>query len=117
VGQDTDVAGDLYDVRINGGIGSVTPPQCTGTGCQGIPGAPPIFATPSSVTFEGVGNFPPPSGNTVKAKAKGLRNAQRLKAALKVCRRDRAKRKRRACEAGAHAKYAQRSVKSNRGGK
>ena len=38
----------------------MTPPVCTGTGCQGIPGAPPIFATPSSVTFEGVGNFAAP---------------------------------------------------------
>jgi hypothetical protein len=33
--------------------------ECTGSGCQGVPGAPPIFATPSSVTFEGVGNFAP----------------------------------------------------------
>jgi hypothetical protein len=32
---------------------------CTGTGCQGVPPAPPVFATPSSVTFNGIGNFPP----------------------------------------------------------
>lgn len=57
--QDTDVNGDLYDARIDGGFVGLTPPQCTGTGCQGVPGAPPIFATPASVTFEGVGNFEP----------------------------------------------------------
>jgi hypothetical protein len=38
-----------------------TSTACTGTGCQGIPGQPPIFETPSSVTFNGIGNFPPPS--------------------------------------------------------
>ena len=43
---------------------------CTGTGCQGVPPAPPIFATPSSVTFNGVGNFEPSQKTTVKPKAK-----------------------------------------------
>ena len=47
---------DLYDVRVDG-YQPIAPPACTGSGCQGLPGAPPIFATPSSVTFEGVGNF------------------------------------------------------------
>jgi hypothetical protein len=51
---------DLYDARVNGER-PIAAPACTGTGCQGVPGAPPIFATPSSVTFEGVGNFTAPS--------------------------------------------------------
>ncbi len=55
--QDTDVSTDIYDARVDGGFAGLTPSQCTGTGCQGIPAAPPIFATPASVTFEGVGNF------------------------------------------------------------
>jgi hypothetical protein len=68
VAQDTDNAGDLYDVRIGGGFGEVAVPACTGTGCQGVPSAPPIFATPSSVTFEGLGNFAnePPSKTVTK---------------------------------------------------
>jgi hypothetical protein len=57
--QDTDLSGDIYDARIDGGFVKTTPSQCTGTGCQGVPGVAPIFATPSSVTFEGVGNFEP----------------------------------------------------------
>jgi hypothetical protein len=119
VPQDTDIAGDLYDARIDGGFGSVTPPICTGTGCQGVPAAPPIFATPSSVTFEGVGNFPPPSTPGVKPKTKGATNAQKLKTALKACKHDRVKRKRTLCESRARARYAQaqKSVKSNRRGK
>jgi hypothetical protein len=55
---DTDVSTDVYDARIGGGFAGLVAAQCTGTGCQGVPGAPPIFATPASVTFEGVGNFP-----------------------------------------------------------
>jgi hypothetical protein len=60
---------DVYDARVDGGVVQVAPPACSGTGCQGVPAAPPIFATPSSVTFNGVGNFAsaPPK---VKAKAK-----------------------------------------------
>jgi hypothetical protein len=47
----------LYDVRVLGGF-SASSLACTGTGCQGVPPAAPSFATPASVTFTGVGNFP-----------------------------------------------------------
>jgi DNA-binding beta-propeller fold protein YncE len=60
VPEDDDDLVKLYDARVQGGFPAVTPPLCTGTGCQGTPGSPPIFATPSSVTFAGIGNFPPP---------------------------------------------------------
>jgi hypothetical protein len=56
--QDPNSAYNLFDVRV-GGVQPVTPPQCQGTGCQGLPSAPPIFATPPSQTFNGVGNFLP----------------------------------------------------------
>jgi hypothetical protein len=68
VGSDEDGAFDAYDVRL-GAQQPPAQPLCTGTGCQGIPSAPPVFATPSSVTFEGVGNFAPPAKAT-KAKPK-----------------------------------------------
>jgi hypothetical protein len=73
VPADRDELYDLYDARANGGFAEVTAPACTGTGCQGVPGAPPIFATPSSVTFAGVGNFDSSPGATAapqKAKEK-----------------------------------------------
>jgi hypothetical protein len=57
---DTDQSADIYDARVGGGFAGLTPPACTGTGCQGVPAAPPVFATPAGVTFKGVGNFPPP---------------------------------------------------------
>lgn len=67
VGGDEDGLYDVYDVRV--GQAPSAPPACTGTGCQGLPSASPIFATPSSVTFEGVGNFAAPV-KEAKAKAK-----------------------------------------------
>jgi hypothetical protein len=67
VGSDEDDLADVYDVGVRSPF--VAPPACTGTGCQGVPNPQPIFATPSSVTFEGVGNFAAP-GKEAKAKAK-----------------------------------------------
>jgi hypothetical protein len=66
---------DVYDVRV-GAKGPVGAPACTGTGCQGVPAAPPIFATPSTATFEGLGNFPPPSPLIVKPKVKTVKCAK-----------------------------------------
>jgi hypothetical protein len=95
--EDQNETFDLYDARVDG-LKPVTPPACTGTGCQGVPAPPPTFATPSSVTFEGVGNFSPPSQSAVKAKTKTLTRAQKLANALRSCRRDRQRKRRTSCE-------------------
>lgn len=69
VPQDTDDLVDIYDARVDGGTPRVpSSPVCSGTGCQGIPAVPPIFATPPSVTFNGVGNFEPAAKATPKVK-------------------------------------------------
>jgi hypothetical protein len=60
---------DVYDAHV----GATEPPassQCTGTGCQGVAASPPVFATPSSTTYNGVGNFAPPSTPAAKPKPK-----------------------------------------------
>jgi hypothetical protein len=108
--EDRNDAFDLYDARVDG-VQPVTAPLCTGTGCQGVPAPPPVFATPSSVTFSGVGNFPPPTPTKAKPKAKKkpkakTRAAKRARA-LGVCRgRYRAhSRARVACEAAAYRRY------------
>src|ERR1700722_5464089 len=75
---DTDELFDLYDASNDG----VTPPassECSGSGCQGGPGAPPIFGTPSSVTYEGVGNFAAPV-KEAKAKPKAKKKPKHKKA-------------------------------------
>jgi hypothetical protein len=61
----------LYDARV-GASEPLAQTACTGTGCQGVPPAPPIFATPPSVTFSGVGNFPP-APSVVKPKPKTVK--------------------------------------------
>jgi hypothetical protein len=85
VGEDQNEVYDLYDARI-GVKRPPSPPQCTGAGCQGVPEAPPIFATPSSVTFSGIGNFPPPAKAVTprsKSKAKGKHKHKKSKKARK----------------------------------
>ena len=105
VPQDQNENDDLYDARVDGVL-PVAAPACTGTGCQGVPAPPPPFATPPSVTFSGVGDFPPPPATAiVRSKQKAHTRAQRLVAALKACTRDRQKKKRMTCEAEARRTY------------
>ena len=44
----------VYDARV-GGVQPVALPVCTGSGCQGVPPAAPIFATPASVSSLALG--------------------------------------------------------------
>jgi hypothetical protein len=69
VPEDGSEAFELYDARVDG-VRPVLPPVCSGTGCQGVPPAPPVFATPASATFSGAGNFPAPVKAPVKAEKK-----------------------------------------------
>lgn len=111
--QDRDDDDNVYDVRV-GGVAAVAPPSCSGSGCQGVSPAPPIFATPSSVTFNGVGNFSPPPKTEVGVKAKSLTTAQKLARSLRACRAKRSVRKRSACEANARKRYGPRSKANKR---
>jgi hypothetical protein len=109
--QDQNENDDLYDAKV-GGVQPVSPPACTGSGCQGVPSPPPTFATPPSVTFNGVGNFPAPSTKaTGKSKPKTVTRAQKLQAALKACDRDHQKRKRASCESTAKRHYGAKKAK------
>ena len=115
-GKETDV---LYDARVDG-VQPLVSPECTGSGCQGVPAAPPLFATPPSVTFNGVGNFaPPPPALAVNPAAKPLTRAQKLENALKACRKE-PKKRRAGCDAQARKRYgafASKAKKSAEGGK
>jgi hypothetical protein len=102
---------DLYDARV-GGLRPLAPSACSGTGCQGVPPAPPIFATPASVTFDGVGNFPaqvkPAEPGKGQLRAKPPARAQKLARALKAC-NGKPHRKLRLCQARARKRYAKKS--------
>ncbi len=114
---DGDDAYNLFDARVDG----FSPPaekSCTGTGCQGVPAPPPTFATPPSVTFAGVGNFPAPAPATAptvkKAKSKPLSAAQKLAKALRTCHKKRSRTSRSSCERQARERYrSSRAKKSN----
>jgi hypothetical protein len=67
--QDRNDNVDVYDARV-GGVQPRAAAACSGAGCQGVAPAPPIFATPSSATFDGVGNFPPASKPALQPKKK-----------------------------------------------
>jgi hypothetical protein len=106
---------DVYDARVNGG--HPASPVCTGTGCQGLPAPPPTFATPASVTYEGIGNFPPPATSAIgvraSAKPHGLTRAQKLERALRACGRQ--PRKRRAsCRAAAKRQFGAQARKTTK---
>ncbi len=100
---DRDSKVDLYDARVDGGFTEVSL-ACTGTGCQGVPPAPPSFATPPSATFSGIGNFPAPTVVKAKPKSKPLTRAQKLAKALKACAK-KPKKRRAACRAQAERRY------------
>ncbi len=100
---DVDHQVDLYDARENGGYTVADLPVCAGTGCQGVPNVPPIFATPPTVTFSGVGNFPAPRGPGV-VRPRKLTRAQKLAKALKLCAK-RPRRQRPPCRRSARHKY------------
>jgi hypothetical protein len=92
----------LYDARIRGGFTKVSL-SCTGTGCQGVPPGPPIFATPASVTFSGIGNFPALAPGQAGLKSAG--KAQKLAKALSSCGKERKKRARQGCKKRARKQY------------
>ena len=111
VAQDRNDLDDVYDVRVDGVRPGVAP-ACSGTGCQGVPPAPPIFATPASVTFEGIGNFtaPPPAKHSGGVKTKSAKCKKSF-----VKKNGKCVRKRRAKRAGRAARKIGRSSARSRG--
>jgi hypothetical protein len=99
--RDQNGAFDVFDARV-GGIEPPAPTACTDAGCQGVPASAPVFQTPPSGTFDGVGNFLPSSNNP---RGKTLTRAQKLKRALKACQRRHNKRRREVCKASARRRY------------
>ena len=125
VGQDGDVLEDIYDARIGGGFPApVAAPSCSGDSCQGPSSSTPSFQPAVSSLFAAGGNLIAPATATlgfITAKPKPLTRAQKLARALKACRKDRNKRKRRTCESRARRAYgkkvkAKKKVKPKKSG-
>ncbi len=113
----------VYDARVGAPAPSATT-ACTGSGCQGVPGAPPVFSTPASATFDGGGNYAPAPSTTGKVtnpctKSSGslsgkCTRAQNLKKALTLCHKDKKQAKKKTCEATARKRYGAKAKKSSR---
>jgi hypothetical protein len=123
VDADANEYNDIYDIRVDAPQPAAAP-QCTGTGCQGVAATPPVFATPSSATYDGVGNFAPPSKPVAKkSKPKPKKKAPSCTKSSKKGKQGKSKRaarqsklKRVLCKAKKAAKRVRRTT-NGRGGR
>jgi hypothetical protein len=103
--QDENENFDIYDVRV----GAAAPPlttACSGVDCQGASSAPPVFAAPSSETFNGAGNLVAPATVSVKPRKKAT-----------VCRKGFVKSHGKCVKQKARAKKKSKAKKSAKGRK
>jgi len=120
--QDTDTAFDIYDARVcTQASPCLTPPPSAPAGCstadacrQASPPQQSPIGPSGSATFSGAGNVVPPKQEVraVKTTSKPLTRAQKLSKALKACKKQRSKKKRRACEAHARKLYGPKTKKA-----
>jgi hypothetical protein len=119
--RDADTAIDVYDARADGEEPEVARPvECQGDACQAFV-APPEQLTPGSLIHSGPGNPAPSSTRSTgvtapKTKSTPNPRAQKLKRALRACKRDKKHAKRVVCERQAKHAYGPKAGKSDRRG-
>ena len=109
--QDYDTSYDIYDAHECTTQSpcipppATEPPPCTTeASCKAAPTPQPeIFGAPPSATFNGPGNLAP--GGRAPNPPKAETKAEKLAKALRTCRKDRSKKKRKSCEAAAKRRY------------
>ncbi len=107
---------DIYDVRV-GVKEAAAPPKCSGTGCQGAPPAPPVFATPASVTFSGIGNVVERPVVKKASKKRSVVGKRALQRAIDRCRRlyGRHRKRLRGCERRARSRHSAKAAHAHAG--
>jgi DNA-binding beta-propeller fold protein YncE len=108
VAQDGDTQRDFYDARVDGGFPvPVAQPVCgSAEECHVGGSEPSVFGPLASLAPSGSGNLLPGTPKPAPVEpSKPLTNKQKLAKALKACHRDRAKKKRVACERQARKRY------------
>jgi hypothetical protein len=110
--SDLDELADLYDARVDGGLGGpAAAAQCVGGACQEPFNAPPTFSMPGSESFAGVGNLAPPSRPPPPKQTR----KQLLARALSACRKLKSKKRRSACTLAAERRYGPKARRARRG--
>jgi hypothetical protein len=121
--EDGDARSSIYDARIGGGFSE--PPPSGSEPCQAAvegscQGSAPVSSpalSPGTANYGGPGNLVPTPATARAQGTKPLTGAQKLAAALKVCRKDRTKLKRVKCESQARVRYkAKTKAKSKKKG-
>jgi DNA-binding beta-propeller fold protein YncE len=126
--QDRDSNFDVYDAHVCEAESpcppapEAAPEKCEGESCQGPTSPVPNLLSPASSPFVGENLSPAKLGVLGEKKAaaptkKPLTRTQKLKKALKLCRKDKSKSKRVACEKKAKKKYGPIKKKSPSKGK
>jgi hypothetical protein len=107
-GADLDGGYVVYDARVpEPGEKLAAGGECAGSGCQGGSRSQAPVGPSGSASFVGLGNpsVEPTLGPVVKVKGAAEVRAEKLKKALKACKRDKKRPKRVACEKAARRKY------------
>jgi hypothetical protein len=120
VAGDTDSQIDIYDARVGGGFSAAAEVQpCGGLEeCHGPPPAgEPAVQAPASSIFSGLGNpiFSRPIGPLVVHLTPAQMRAAKLAKALEVCKRDKRRKRRVACEKAAHKQFGPLEKKVRKG--
>jgi hypothetical protein len=104
--RDTDAVYDVYDARVDGGFPEPASPPlpCESEGCAAGAAPPAVFSAPDSATFAGPGNVTQTAA-PLKPKSRMSARARKLVRALRVCRKDRSRKRRASCERQARKKY------------
>ncbi len=119
--QDTDSAYDVYDAHLcTVASPCIAPPSgspapcATADACRSAPTPQPgVFGAPPSATFTGPGNVTAPPPPAAKGKTAAQIRAEKLKKALKACRRKHNKHKRQTCEKQAKRLYGKAARSSH----
>jgi hypothetical protein len=108
--RDIDTSFDIYDAHVcSPGApcvsSPVSPPACTtGDSCKAAPSPQPsVFGAPPSATFAGIGNVTESSAGAVRPRS--LTRAQKLRRALRACRKKRSRHRRIVCKRRARKLY------------
>jgi hypothetical protein len=117
--QDGDHAVDIYDARVEGGLPApATPAPCVSLAtCRSMTATPPVTVTPASVNVSGPGNVTTVTGSESPpppAKPKVESRSEKLAKALKVCAKDKSRKKRLTCEKLAKKKYGSVAKKKSK---